>query len=1436
MDEPPLYGYETEVTGIRFYPLGNKEILENSVVEIAADELSHDSESATGLNDARLGVSDSKTYCLTCRNNKENCVGHFGHINLKYPVISPVFMEDVFKWLKVVCFNCGALIVNKIPKVKPIKILDEIAKAAQSPNNKFTTCSECSTIHPYVIINKLDRTVHIEFPNDKTGQRNYRLYIHEIQQILNKISDATVVKLGKSADCHPRKFVLNTISVPPQNIRPNFKKIGGNRNQTNEITGLYKKILAINRELTDGVISNVKQEIQNCDTLNFLYYEMLWGTGTSSTKMRLLKVGSGKPVNSIASRIPKKKGRIRGNLLGKRTYAMARSVITGDSMIPPDSLGVPQSMAIELTIPETVRFYNKDRLMIYLRNGPDNYPGCTRIWKAKSRTFYWAKLVAKKNDFILEDGDIVHRHIINGDIVGFNRQPSLLPSSIRSFKAIVMNGEHFRMNPTICVLFNADFDGDAMHMIVFQNIVSLVEMGTLATIPQGMISFQYGTPLMGSFQDGLVSLAMLSKGTQTFSKFDAMSLMGNVPKFLEFSEKTYTNRNLISMLLPEEFVYRGKPEYFNLQYAPYVDYDEQDITVKITNGVLESGILDKKTVGQKRRGTIYHNICNESAPTDAIDLIFELQQFSTSYIRKVGYTISPRDIMVEKSTTTRINEIVAETLKKSQEITQQLDRGELIPPIGFTTEEYYETMQIQVLSGFDQYIDPVMRDIGKKDNNFLKLSMFGSKGDINNILQCVAVVGQILTDGSRMPLLFGDRTLPYFTKYDTDPIARGFVTTGYTNGLGFLDYFFAAYNGRRSLIDKALTTSVTGDQNRISIKHLESMVVTNLRTTAKAEKIVQYLFSSCGIDPRKRRKVKFNLVMLSDAELEKYHSKVSDFDWIKNVNTRELQKELDDEFQQLKKDRDEFRRLFLEIENRNGAGTLLSIERDMPVDVFKHIEDQVQRYGTEEHAIDPSRVISKVKELCETLHYAFTNSTQLKRRSKLPEYLKVSTELMEILIRTYLNTAYLREKKISTKMFENVISGIWNEFKDSLIEYGLPIGVISAQCMSEPPTQFVLNSHHRSGKAGGSATNALDRSKEIFGLKPADKMKNPTMFIPIKEEFRYNKQKVQEIANHIEVFKLKKFLNAEGWQILYENMNNLVYPKYKKHDTKMIEEYVSIMRAHPPPNDLLNWCIRYELDIHSLILKNMRLETVLMKLRESFPHLYFIHTTENSPQLIIRIYPRNVHFSKGADLHKIQTLNQQILDTVLRGISGILNTHVIDQKRNVIQENGEIVEKTVYAITTDGVNLDEIILNPFVDAPRVTTDSLPDMFRVFGIEALRERIIVDLKDTIPGVALEHYEVYADEMTRLGRPIGIQRPSMSKRENDNPLLRMAMSGPKQVIADVARNGVYGQCYGLSAPIILGTTPHIGSTYNTCILNEEFIQKNMPKELNVEEIEI
>jgi DNA-directed RNA polymerase beta' subunit len=168
---------------------------------------------------------------------------------------------------------------------------------------------------------------------------------------------------------------------------------------------------------------------------------------------------NGRRLKSLCDRLKKKEGRIRGNLNGKRVDQSARSVITPDPYISLDELGVPIDVAMKLTFPETVNLYNLEAMQTLVKRGPDVWPGAKYVRKAMNGNTFSLRLSQEKRDEIageLQEGDIVDRHLADGDYILFNRQPSLHKMSMMCHRTKVMPYNTFRLSVPATPAYNAD--------------------------------------------------------------------------------------------------------------------------------------------------------------------------------------------------------------------------------------------------------------------------------------------------------------------------------------------------------------------------------------------------------------------------------------------------------------------------------------------------------------------------------------------------------------------------------------------------------------------------------------------------------------------------------------------------------------------------------------------------------------------------------------------------------------------------------------------------------------------------------------------------------------------------------------------------------------------------------------------------------------------
>jgi DNA-directed RNA polymerase beta' subunit len=845
-------------------------------------------------------------------------------------------------------------------------------------------------------------------------------------------------------------------------------------------------------------------------------------------------------------------------------------------------------------------------------------------------------------------------------------------------------------------------------------------------------------------------------------------------------------------------------------------------------GELKSGILDKNAIGEGARGGIFHIIHNQYGPDAALEASFALQQMAISYLFNRGVTVSLSDIVLKDDTLAKIHEIEKGLIAESLNITDRLNAGNIIPPLGKTITEYYEEQQINALNPGDAFLPHILSDIDPNNNNLFKLITYGSKGKFFNFKNISSAIGQIEINGDRMPENFGGRTAPYFTRHDPRPGSRGYIANGYRTGITPTEFIFHAMENRYQLINKALSTSITGMKNREAIKNLEALIIDNQRKLTKQPGVVQLLYGGDGVDPRFLERVKFPTMdkSFSDKTFEDtFHSQTKSYD--KKYQTKGLQKLFDEEFEQLQKDRAFYRSIYLRMES--ASGMVYSDAQPMPVNIRRIIEDTLYNLrGTTgatntSQNLDPGDAIERVRTLCQTIVYELLKEIQENARTPVPPHRRETTHMLQVLIRSYLNSSALRRLNISDEALEIIIQTIKRTYGRSLIAYGMAMGIIAAQSISEPMTQMVLDSHHNSG-AASTKKKGMFRIQEITGAKPTDKMKAPAMTLEVREEFETDRAKVQEIAHHIEMMKLSDFVSS--CKIFFEKYGEPVHPEYKQ-EKSMIREFEKYNMHVKAPSDLANWCIRIALDKYKLIEKQMKMETIYYEIRKKFPDTHIVYTSDNADNIIMRIYVRAIMIRKAIITTDImESVAEDIQNTIIRGVQGIRATFVKEGNKTVRADDGSLVERHYYYIFTDGTNLSAILENPYINPYTVQSDSIVEMYDVFGIGSSREKIINEFRDQVGEPSYRHFTVYADEMIYSGRITSIDRYGTAKRDA-SILLRISDASPISVIEESAINGATDNLKGVSPPLMLGKNPRVGDLYNSFKWDENFVDSNIKK---------
>lgn len=385
-----------------------------------------------GLRDPRMGPLFGK--CETCGKSRYNCLGHYGHIELHGYFYNVSWSTSVIYLLRCACRVCGNSLLREKQKITGPKN----KSLQQYSKNTVSKCEKCKTEQSKYSWNRKKQCI----------LRNKEEYLMvDVVKHLELINDDLKERIGVPS---PMSLLMSVIPVPPPHVRPPIlagKSIRGEDDLTYrllQIIRLLKKHKTVQENnMPTYVIQSARDNIQLAIT-GYINHKKLHNPRKKSAK---------REYSSLQQQLIGKEGRMRGNLMGKRCDFTARSVISGDPSLRLNEVGVPKSVAEKLTIPVKVTDYNVNTLqqMLDKKDSPIKFvikPNGSRIDLSFS----------KGRNIQLETGYQVERMLQDGDVVLFNRQPSLHKMSIMAHYAKILPYSTFRMNLSVTPPYNADFD------------------------------------------------------------------------------------------------------------------------------------------------------------------------------------------------------------------------------------------------------------------------------------------------------------------------------------------------------------------------------------------------------------------------------------------------------------------------------------------------------------------------------------------------------------------------------------------------------------------------------------------------------------------------------------------------------------------------------------------------------------------------------------------------------------------------------------------------------------------------------------------------------------------------------------------------------------------------------------------------------------------
>ncbi|MBW6462444.1 MAG: DNA-directed RNA polymerase subunit A' [DPANN group archaeon] len=815
---------------IKFKLLSPKMVQKMSAVLITTSEV-YDADAYPvegGVMDTRMGVIDPGIRCKTCGGRSGECQGHFGHIELAKPVYNILYLKQIKTMLTYTCNDCGGLLVDK-DKIKDDKTL-----------NKLTVPKTCPVCNEPVEKIKFERPMSF-----KRG--NHVITAEEAREHFEKISDEDCDSLGFKGG-RPEWMILTIFPVPSITTRPSITLTSGERSE-DDLTHKLVDIVRINQRLLNNLEIGAPEFILD-DLWELLQYHVATYFNNEMTGVPPARHRSGRQLKTLSQRLKSKDGRFRNNLTGKRVNFSARTVVSPDPMISVNEVGIPEKIASELTIPIRGTKDNLDYLKACILRGPNAKGGANYVIRPDGLK---KKIIDMNKEYIMNEfaeGYILEKHISDGDIVLFNRQPSLHKMSLMAHRVKVLPYKTFRLNLTVCTPYNADFDGDEMNLHVPQTAEARAEAEQLMLVEQNIRSPRFGGPIIGGVQDFISGGYLITREGTTISKELASQLLFKVGVVVVLKKEIYTGKELMSFILP-----KGLDIEYQANICKKCDVCKKekcmhDAYVKIVDGEFISGVIDQKAISPFK-GKILDKIDLEFGHSVAVLFLERITRLATEYLMYRGFTISVSEEDVPQSVKDAISEFVDVHFVKVYALIDEFNKGKIEVQPGLTPEE---TLEGLILSELFEVVNKSQNLIAKeaKDNDAQIMAKTGARGSIQNLTFMAGIIGPETVQGHRIFRGYKDRTLPHYKRGDLSAEAHGFVKSCYKTGLSPTEFFFEAMKGREGIMDSSLKTRISGYMQRRLVNALQDILVSKDNSARDSiGRIVQFVAGEDGIDPSK---------------------------------------------------------------------------------------------------------------------------------------------------------------------------------------------------------------------------------------------------------------------------------------------------------------------------------------------------------------------------------------------------------------------------------------------------------------------------------------------------------------------------------------------------------------------------------------------------------
>ena len=1434
----------SKIKAIQLSMLTEEEIRAMAVVEVTRQQLFHSNNYVPvrgGLFSPEMGNVDPcvNFVCPTDGLLQDKCPGYFGYIELVKPVPWFQHAKRIRSTLKMVCYRCSKLLIpenaNQIRVLHAMEIGERLKRIQRVRTN---TCPSCKTIQPKKIdeitcaedilgaCNLMpltgDESISPEAVSALTlalrkkdrRDRNMVLYVlnfgddrklvldfENIYSLLSKMNPADAILLGFDMNfAKPRAMGCKALPVSPPAVRPSVRPENGQRSEDDQ-TSIYHSIIRTNDELkellsTYGTMVNTAIELRRemvysiYDKWSYLAFLVASLYTSKIPGYTPLQQRTGRPFTNVKSRTDSKQGRFRGNINGKRTSLCARTVIIGGPLNKANETTIPKEFAMGLTIKEFVTYGNMEFLQKLVDNGPNVYPGARHVAYKEEGYIMKAilppvktsdgQLIRRQYMRRIQPGDKVYRHLLEGDPVLTNRQPSLTKNSIQGNKIRVAKyGSAMHISLMVVAPYNADFDGDEMNLHVSQTSMARSE----AVFPNGVahhiISPTNATPVISPHQDSILGGYVLTEPGKTVSVRQAMAIVQHVfcnsytdlfrnpedptgKSLLPLNARIDT-RKLISLVFPRTFQFE-------------MNGGGGNGGVKIVDGQLVSGRLKKSVLNASTRGII-HRLFNDYGSFTCLSVINQIHDIMREFMMTHSFSLSSSDFVCKDEARRKIDDLIAETMKESETLIRQVYNREFKNNTLETSHDKFEIEINNILNRLNFKVGQAIAETLDDTHNIKTTINSESKGNLANNVQMLAMFGQQNVEGMRIPMDRLGVVLPYYQKYELAPEARGFIRKSYTQGLNPLHQIHTGNGGRQLTVLASTKTSKSGYMQRRLVKSMEAMKVCyDFTVRYSGKRITQFAFGDNHVNTEKLESVPLEFISKSQAQLLEY------FLFIPDALSKRINKDHVAKFESLQLEsanyiletRNEYLQLLCAIDCGNDRFVTQG-----PVAFAQLLTSYRCHDRTHQRANHQSIDLLSLQSAVLQGYRSYFDESKIRWATP--------GRLFKACFLYFLNPLILALKGFTVEETETLVRKIQLIYLKALVPPGKCVGVIAGQSCAAANTQSALDA---SKKANGESKSSMYRVTGMARLEELLVLKQDpgSPFMTIYPSYintadpMEHKLAMEDLKVSLKYCILHDLVKE--CSIVYAPYSNELVAKIQEReaqdpfDSFLMYRYSSYSRNMRTTNgamlqqhNLFPWVLRIVLDEEQMFRHKVTVQEVVCILKRVYnENIDCVYSTMTDSQLVMRVALQNSFMLKRCGVNKkdasslsmsivletLQSFQKSLLrNTVIKGIEKVVDVSIRDT--NVWEYvNGDFRQVNTQILETTGSNLLKVLTMKGVDATRTYSNHIYEVYMVLGKLACRALLIQEMKKVLPSTNFTNICSVVDKILYLATPCVVNR--------------------------------------------------------------------------------